>query len=251
MLDYVRDYGVMPEENMPSGIWLPTCENCIGLAFSGLGLVSIRNVPFYLVKDYDTLPMPKKYSQRRDSLVAALQEGPVAVGVDAWYGYSNYNGVLYCDKETIVGSGHAILVVGYLEHGTAFLVKNSHGEGKLITMVFSGGDRCGFASEMIKLSPGSVYIKWGWGENYCYSTTDSDGDGVPDSHDNCPWDANSDQSDYDKDGWGDACDKCPRDKDPFGYYCSLQKKSVVDAAVIDMRIRRRDAGPDIRPIEKF
>ncbi len=38
---------------------------------------------------------------------------------------------------------------------------------------------------------------------------DSDGDGVIDSLDNCPNDANSDQADSDGDDLGDACDFCP------------------------------------------
>ncbi len=38
---------------------------------------------------------------------------------------------------------------------------------------------------------------------------DSDGDGVPDSIDNCPLVYNPDQKDTDGDGVGDACDNCP------------------------------------------
>lgn len=37
---------------------------------------------------------------------------------------------------------------------------------------------------------------------------DSDGDGLPDACDNCPLDANADQTDSDGDGMGDACDTC-------------------------------------------
>ncbi len=222
MLNYVRDYGVMPEENMPSGFWLPKCENCIGLAFGGLGLVPISNVPFYRISDYTTLKIPRTYAERKRMLVEALQDGPVAIGINAWKGYSNDNGTLYCADPKPEGSGHAVLVVGYLESGMAFLVKNSHGEGKLITMVFDGGEKCGFASEMIRLEPGSVYITWGWGATYCYTMVDSDGDNVPDAHDNCPWDANADQADGDADGWGNACDRCPDTKDWTGYYCPRQ-----------------------------
>jgi hypothetical protein len=43
---------------------------------------------------------------------------------------------------------------------------------------------------------------------------DSDGDGVPDSRDNCPFDANPDQADRDGDGVGDVCDICPLDPNP-------------------------------------
>ena len=38
---------------------------------------------------------------------------------------------------------------------------------------------------------------------------DFDGDGVPDSVDNCPFTPNPDQADTDGDGVGDACDNCP------------------------------------------
>jgi hypothetical protein len=38
---------------------------------------------------------------------------------------------------------------------------------------------------------------------------DTDGDGVPDSSDNCPGASNPGQADTDADGHGDACDPCP------------------------------------------
>ncbi|MBW3583932.1 MAG: thrombospondin type 3 repeat-containing protein [Euryarchaeota archaeon] len=44
--------------------------------------------------------------------------------------------------------------------------------------------------------------------------TDSDGDGVRDVCDNCPFVANVDQTDSDGDGRGDVCDACPADADP-------------------------------------
>lgn len=44
--------------------------------------------------------------------------------------------------------------------------------------------------------------------------TDSDGDGIPDFMDNCPFTFNPDQSDSDGDGWGDACDNCPTISNP-------------------------------------
>jgi hypothetical protein len=46
---------------------------------------------------------------------------------------------------------------------------------------------------------------------------DNDGDGVPNSTDNCPEVANADQADTDADGIGDACDPCPNTPDPSGY----------------------------------
>jgi len=38
---------------------------------------------------------------------------------------------------------------------------------------------------------------------------DTDGDGRPDSTDNCPQHSNSNQADSDNDGIGDACDSFP------------------------------------------
>lgn len=40
--------------------------------------------------------------------------------------------------------------------------------------------------------------------------TDQDGDGIPDTADNCVAVANPDQADEDQDGIGDACDPCPQ-----------------------------------------
>jgi Bacterial Ig domain/Thrombospondin type 3 repeat len=43
---------------------------------------------------------------------------------------------------------------------------------------------------------------------------DVDGDGIPDSTDNCRTTANPDQADIDGDGVGDACDNAPNDPNP-------------------------------------
>jgi hypothetical protein len=43
---------------------------------------------------------------------------------------------------------------------------------------------------------------------------DSDGDGIPDSEDNCPYVPNPDQKDSDGDGIGDACDDTPEPPEP-------------------------------------
>jgi hypothetical protein len=40
----------------------------------------------------------------------------------------------------------------------------------------------------------------------CDTLTDTDADGVADSADNCPADANADQADLDTDAIGDVCD---------------------------------------------
>jgi len=47
--------------------------------------------------------------------------------------------------------------------------------------------------------------------NWVAGLEDADGDGIFDSVDNCPDDANPGQADADGDGVGDACDNCPDD----------------------------------------
>ena len=59
---------------------------------------------------------------------------------------------------------------------------------------------------------------------------DGDGDGIPDSSDNCPTTANPDQVDSDADGFGDACDPCPMAADPSGY-CPATIYKVNNGAV--------------------
>lgn len=64
----------------------------------------------------------------------------------------------------------------------------------------------------------------------CVPTPDADGDGIEDGADNCPADANPDQSDADGDADGDACDRCvavvnadqlDTDADGYGNACDV------------------------------
>ncbi len=64
---------------------------------------------------------------------------------------------------------------------------------------------------------------------------DSDGDGIPDATDNCPFAFNPSQLDSDGDGIGDACDNCPfvanpdqgdRDVNGVGNACDVQRYYV-------------------------
>ena len=59
---------------------------------------------------------------------------------------------------------------------------------------------------------------------YC-AALDADGDGVPDTSDNCPDVSNPDQADTDGDAVGDACDDCPEDQfktDPGECGCGIE-----------------------------
>ena len=65
---------------------------------------------------------------------------------------------------------------------------------------------------------GAIQTTYGGGDDEGFVTKigegqsqDTDGDGVPDASDNCPYTPNPDQADADHDGVGDACDACPAD----------------------------------------
>jgi hypothetical protein len=60
---------------------------------------------------------------------------------------------------------------------------------------------------------------------------DSDGDGVPDSSDNCPGTSNGNQADADGDGHGDACDPCPTDSNPGSAGCPATIYEINDGTI--------------------
>ena len=64
-------------------------------------------------------------------------------------------------------------------------------------------------SDNVGASPVDKYRCWYDGLAYQATVVDTDGDGIPDSSDNCPGTPNIDQSDMDGDGIGDICDTLP------------------------------------------
>jgi hypothetical protein len=78
------------------------------------------------------------------------------------------------------------------------ILSEGHGNKDIIPP-FDGFDGSGWES----LNNQAIYA------NNCAIPADTDGDGIYDRVDNCPFVANSDQADADGDGVGDACDNCP------------------------------------------
>jgi hypothetical protein len=83
------------------------------------------------------------------------------------------------------------------------------------------------------------------------AVVDTDGDGIPDSKDNCPKVANPDQKDTDGDGVGDACDNCPLTYNPdqkdsngngIGDVCEPPPPAKVCDVDKDGDIDRKDLG---------
>jgi len=229
MLEHFKKYGIMGEEYAPLGTWF-SCPNCSGPILTSVGLLPVAGIPFYSFTEYTTIvELNTPYADRKMLMVKALQNGPLIVDVCSWWGLGNDNGTMYCREEN--PSGHPVVVVGYENYGDAFLAKNSHGESKLLKIVFEGGEKCGFAHRAHQIVPGSTYVASGLGEKFCYSMDDDDGDSIPDPHDNCPYEANKDQKNSDKDLFGDACDQCPNNFDQLtGFYCIPKLKPATPAA---------------------
>ena len=61
---------------------------------------------------------------------------------------------------------------------------------------------------------GSVSRIWDAAESEGGGEVDSDGDGIANSEDNCPQDANPSQTNSDGDDYGDVCDNCPETDNP-------------------------------------
>ena len=74
----------------------------------------------------------------------------------------------------------------------------------------------------------------------CTKPLDTDGDGVPDSIDNCKNVPNPDQKDTDGDGVGDACDNCPTVSNPTQDPNACKAAAAADAL-------RRGQGRGHRP----
>ena len=70
-----------------------------------------------------------------------------------------------------------------------------------------------------------------------FDPNDPDGDGKPSNEDNCPGLGNSDQKDTDNDGKGDVCDPCPEAANPGAMGCPAKVQDVkTDAKYLDQRI---------------
>lgn len=217
-LDHFKNYGVLEEKYAKRGLW-GSCESCRSHLHNGTDYFPIDSIPFYRVGEWrNVIYFNMNYTDRKNALVAALQTGPVIIYVGGWNGYKKDGNIMYCSK--VAGGGHIIVAVGYRNHGEAFLIKNSHGEKGVLKMAFKNGEKCRFADVASQIVPGTTYISYGSGEDFCYSTQDFDGDSVPDVHDNCPYHQNEDQKNTDGDMLGDACDPCPTKwNGNTGFYC--------------------------------
>jgi len=233
ILNHIRDYGIMEETYAKTGGW-GSCDSCKSYLQDGIGPISVEQVPFFTFGDWRTVTTSgMSQKDRRKALVSALQDGPIAIDVSSWWGFGKDGETLYCKEKK--SSGHVVITVGYRNYGEAFLVKNSHGERGLIKVAFKNSEKCGFANLGVQIVPGTTDAKWGMGESYCYSSSDRDGDTIPDVHDNCPWVFNKDQKNADGDMFGDTCDKCPKDKNnTTGFYCAPESR--ISSCLVEISI---------------
>jgi len=124
---------------------------------------------------------------------SVVNNGPITVGMGYGSGYGgHWDGDIYrCTNDS--GVNHGVIIAGYNDAGSYWIVKNSWGSSW----------------------NGDGYFKVGYGEcaieqhavyAHLNTATDTDSDGIPDSRDNCPTVSNPDQLDTDGDGLGNACD---------------------------------------------
>jgi hypothetical protein len=212
ILEYLKN-GVVEEKRTPTNAW-DECINCSG---------DVSFIPFFYIKDWKLLSSDETaYEDRKSILVESLKKGPLIVSVGNWYGYlwetdkNTGKHVGTCNGSKIKG-GHSIIVVGYLNYGERFIVKNSHGEEQTILLNFKNGNECGFAYRIIQIN--GTGMKYGLGSTFCDYKGDIDGDGVPDPLDNCPWVRNPFQENIDNDLFGDRCDICPKTAGGGEFFC--------------------------------
>lgn len=214
ILNYLKSYGVSEEKYTPTDDW-NNCVNCSG---------DVSSIPFFYVKEWKQLgDSETPYEERKNILIENLKKGPLIIGVNNWYGY-----LWETDKDTgkhigkciksNTSSGHSIIVVGYINNGESFIVKNSHGEEQTIILKFENGKECGFADTIRQIN--GTGIKYGLGMEFCNYKGDIDGDGVPDPLDNCPWRRNPIQENADDDLFGDVCDLCPKTNGGGELFCA-------------------------------
>ena len=103
-------------------------------------------------------------------------------------------------------------------------------DGITVSMTLQGGGNDGLAQSsfatipwddmldgqvvITMIAPNEPYLAFDYALMDLSRISDSDSDGIPDSVDNCPGTANTNQLDGDGDGAGDACDNCLDDSNP-------------------------------------
>ncbi len=114
-------------------------------------------------------------------------------------GYNIYSQTAPCNAPPMSGAASA----GWSQIGTAGAAAN----GATVNVPF---DPAGVTCTYLALGLSSGGFSGAYLSNHTtLGIKDTDGDGIPDSTDNCPTVANPQQQDSDGDGVGDACDNCP------------------------------------------
>jgi hypothetical protein len=113
---------------------------------------------------------------------------------------------MYDDAGSGWGHRHAILWYPYNDNSGAPGMEGLLGIGRASGGPYQGpfSNAWPFA-EIVVMNVFDPCVNWEY---------DSDGDGISNSDDNCPEDANDDQTDWDQDEIGDVCDNCPDDYNP-------------------------------------
>jgi len=101
------------------------------------------------------------------------------------------------------------------------------------------GAACIDAPSIGCFGPAEVYL----GDGSSCATTDTDGDGVADTCDNCLCISNRDQADSDNDGIGNACEACPCEGDIFPGPCGDGLIDVDDIIEVSQCLSGESSNP--------
>ncbi|MCL7489108.1 MAG: thrombospondin type 3 repeat-containing protein [Desulfobulbaceae bacterium] len=134
------------------------------------------------------------------SVISLPEEATSTVFTVAWAGSDSASGI--ASYNIYVRDGQEITWYLWKERTTATSAEFAGTYGHIYEFFSVATDNVGFIEDKFPVPDTLTYV-------HPAVVIDSDGDGVSDTEDNCPFAANADQSDQDGDGIGDVCDPCP------------------------------------------
>jgi hypothetical protein len=183
--------------------------NCSLLDFDRDGLSDAAGRPVVRIAGSGNI-----FSARFEDIPAILDEGKVLT-TSAHWDFPDLvaaDGILECgpscaDGGPDCGKDHAVVIIGYEQHGRVLLIANSHGERAPLRIWATAAAECNLGARNVVI--GDLIVRDASESPFLES--DTDGDGFPLVDDLCPYVWNPPEETFvssDGDEWPDACDRC-------------------------------------------